>query len=242
MWTGRTRRTRLIGTLLVALLAATTACQVVEKSTDRPVTRVLIVGDSVIAFAHPALEQQFGAYGVDVENWTLLGTGPLFTWDGQKVWATKLEEKLQTYDADIVLFESCCHYPGGPAGSPLYVNDQGITVQPGTELMYTELAKANTELVEIARAHGASPYWVRLPPTTAGSIIYGPDIAERVDRFNLLLDQLDAPILDWGAAVLAQPNATSLRHPDGIHYTDAGNAFLARWTFTQTVRVVAPGT
>ena len=228
------------GLLLVALLAATTACQVVEKSTDRPVTKVLLVGDSVIGFAHPALVQQFSPYGVEVVNATVPGTGPLYTTDGHKLWATQLEETLQTYDADIVLFESCCHYPGGPAGSPLYVNDQGITVQPGTELMYTELAKANTELVEIARAHGASPYWIKLPPTTAGSIIYGPDIAERVDRFNLLLDQLDAPILDWGAAVLAQPNATSLRHPDGIHYTDAGNAFVARWTFNQTVRVLAP--
>ncbi|MEZ5135491.1 MAG: hypothetical protein R2699_10665 [Acidimicrobiales bacterium] len=161
-----------------------------------------------------------------------------------RLWATQLEETLQTYDADIVLFESCCHYPGGPRrASPLYVNDQGITVQPGTELMYTELAKANTELS-----------WNRPGARCMRRLDQAPADHRRVDH----LRGPTSPSAWTGSTCCStscrRRSSTGVppcwrnrtprryRHPDGIRYTDASNAFLARWTFTQTVRVVAPGT
>ena len=231
------RRRSIVAVVGALLLLATTACQLIDQQTNQPVTKVMLVGDSVIWYNAPYLQDRFDAYGVEVLNYALPGSGPLYD---QKLWAREVEQKLETYPADIVIFQSCCHYPGGPAGSPLYVNDDGVTVEKGSDLMWTELAKANEELVQIARDAGASPYWIKIPPGTQGSLYYGADILEMIDGFNALVDQLDVPVLDWGAAVLAEPNVDDLRHLDGIHYTTAGNQFVANYTFTHTVAVASP--
>lgn len=219
-----------------ALVAATTACRLVEQGTGKPVKKVIVVGDSVMYGAYPDITNVYAKWKVDVHFVGLISTGPLWN---QKQWATMLRTELSTFPADLVVFEACCSYPGGrpETGMDLFVNSAGVTVQPDTELMYTEWEQAERELIQIARDAGASPYWVKLPPGNQTTLFYGPTFLERIDRFNAIVDTLGVPVLDWGGAVMAQPNVDALRYGDGIHYTAPGYAFLANFTFKSTVKV-----
>ncbi len=232
----RANRAAFAAFLAVAVLMAA-GCQLVEKSTRRPVKRVVVVGDSVMNWDVPYLQQQYGAWGAQVRYVGGLSTGPL---SYQKRWASDLRAMLATFPADLVIFEACCHYEGTTDGvpGPLYVNSGGATVQPDTELMYTELAAADAELIQIVRDAGASPYWVKLPPGNANSAFYGPTFPTRIDRFNQIVDTLGVPIIDWGTLVMSQPNVDALRYPDGIHYLDAGYLFVAKATYAATVALV----
>jgi hypothetical protein len=233
---GRARQAvRAVAALAVLVLLA--GCQLVERSTGQRVTKVVVVGDSVMNWETSYLRTKFAPYGVDVQYVGALSSGPL---SFQKRWATDLRAKLATYPADIVIFESCCHYEGRVEGQlgPLYVNADGVAVQPDTELMYQEIRTAELELVEIARDAGASPYWVKLPPGNVNTTYYGPTFPTRINRYNQIAETLGVPIIDWGAAVQSQPNVNQLRYPDGVHFYEAGYEFLATYTFNATVKYV----
>jgi hypothetical protein len=223
--------------LAVGLVLLLSACQVIELTTGERVTKVLLVGDSVMAQNIESIRANFAKWGVQVEYVGELSTGPLWQ---QKEWARRLTTKLETYPADLVIFESCCHYQGqNEFASALYVNDEGVTVQPDTELMYEELEQANRELIDIAVAAGASPYWVKLPPPNAVTAFYGPTFPTRVNRYNDIVGTLGVPIVDWGTGIMSEPNWEELRYGDGIHFSAAGVTFLGRYTFTSTVKVVS---
>ncbi len=236
MQTRRHHRAHVVTVLAVAIvLFAAVGCSWVDRETGRTVARVLVVGDSVMGQASSAVIAKFQAVGIEARWIGGSGSGPL---DGQKRWATLLTQELATYDADVVIFEACCSYPdSSPASAPeRYVTTSGIEVFADTELMFTEWEQAERELIQIARDAGASPWWVSLPPGNEVSRFYGPLVPERIARINAMVPTLGVPVLDWQTAVMTHPDVNLLRYGDGVHFTAAGNQFLADFTFSATLR------
>lgn len=235
---GRQRRAGVHRALALVLAVAVLAgCQLVDRSDGHRVQRVMIVGDSVMWGAAPAIDQAFSTYGAQVNYVGLAATGPLWN---NKQWLTWVKDRLATFKPDLVIFEACCLYPGAawPAptgGGQLYVNSQGVTVQPDTPLMFSEWDKAVRELVAAARAAGATPWWVTLPPATEASRYYGTLMPERMAQLTTIHRNLGVPIVDWGVPAAADP---SIRYPDGIHFTDAGYRVVADYTLQATTELV----
>lgn len=235
----RSRRVhRVLGSMLALALVA--GCQLVDRSDGHRVQRVMIVGDSVMWGAAPAIDRAFAEFGVEVHYVGLAATGPLWN---DKRWLTWVRQALASFRPDLVIFEACCLYPGAtwPAptgGGQLYVNSQGITVQPDTALMFSEWEKASRELIGAARSAGATPWWVILPPATEASRYYGLQMPERMAQLHTLYRRLGVPIVDWGTPAAADP---SIRYPDGIHFTDAGYERIGYYTRDVTTRIVDAG-
>jgi len=235
--TGRAgRRVHRAAALLLAVVVLA-GCQLVDRSDGHRVQRVMIVGDSVMWGASPAIDKAFSTYGVQVNFVGLAATGPLWN---NKQWLAWVKDRLATFKPDTVIFEGCCLYPGAawPAptgGGQLYVNSQGVTVQPDTPLMFSEWDKAARELVAAARSAGATPWWVVLPPATEASRYYGTLMPERMAQLTTIYRNLGVPIVDWGVPAAADP---SIRYPDGIHFTDAGYAVVADYTRQVTTQLV----
>ncbi len=230
----RASRRALAVLVAVGLLAG---CQLVDRSDGHRVQRVMIVGDSVMWGAASAIDASFSAYGAQVHYVGLAATGPLWN---NRLWLTWVREQLAAFRPDLVVFEACCLYPGAvwpppTGGGQLYVNSQGVTVQPDTSLMYSEWEKACREMIAAARGAGATAWWATLPPATEVSRYYGATIPERVDRLNALYRSLGVPVVDWGVPAAADP---SIRYPDGIHFTDAGYRVIGDYTRDATTRLV----
>lgn len=239
---GRVRRRR---TLQVAAALAAVAllagCALVDRSTGKPVTKVVVFGDSIMWGASAAIAKPFNDNGVDVKYYGAAATGPLWN---DKIWHTWLGQVLDGEKPDLVIFESIGGAYPGPTfqdvgGGQLYVNDAGVTVQPDTDLFFSESKKASQELVDLARSRGASVWWAVAAPALPAASVHGPTAQGRINR--LLADQrtLDVPTIDWGAAIAGQPTAT-VYDTDGVHMTDAGNALVGPYTYDHAVRIATP--
>lgn len=231
---GRAARRAFGVVLAIAVLAG---CQLLDTSDGHRIKRVMIVGDSVMWGASSSIDEAFSPFGVQVNFVGQPATGLLWQ---DRLWITWVRDRLASFKPDLVIFEACCLYPGANFASPtedepLYVNSEGVTVEPDTPLMYEEWEKAAREMIAATRAAGATPWWVTLPRATESSRYYGTTIPERVDQFNALYRTLGVPIVDWGAPAAADP---SIRYPDGIHFTEAGYHAIGDYTRDVTARLV----
>lgn len=235
----RSRALRVLAAVgVVALLAG---CALVDRTTGRPVTKVVVFGDSIMWGASTAIAKPFNDQGVEVKYYGAAATGPLWN---DKIWHTWLGQVMDGEKPDLVIFESIGGAYPGPTyqdigGGQLYVNDDGVTVQPETDLFFAESKRASQELVDLARARGASVWWAVAAPALPASAVHGPTTPARINR--LLADQrtLDVPIIDWGAAIAGQPTA-SVYDTDGLHMVEAGNALIGPYTYDHAVRVATP--
>ncbi|MCX7620155.1 MAG: SGNH/GDSL hydrolase family protein [Acidimicrobiales bacterium] len=241
----RMRRLTLVGIALLVLTALTSCALVIDRASGRQVTKVLLVGDSVMWGAATDIAEEFSAFGVEVRYVGLAATGPL--WNNKR-WASWTAEAVTQFKPDLVILEACCVYPGIATaqygGGQLFVNSAGTTVEPDSDLMFAEWKKAMQELIAIARFGGASVWVVNMLRGLEPARYYGALFPERINRLRELYKTLGAPIVDWDAAVYSQTSPDAYRAPDGVHPNTAGYDFLAKYTFNATVFVQnsAPGT
>jgi len=235
----RTRALRLVAAVgVVALLAG---CALVDRSTGKPVTKVVVFGDSIMWGASTAIAKPFNDQGVDVKYYGAPATGPLWN---DKMWLSWLDQVFGIEHPDLVIFQSIGGAYPGPTypdfgGGQLYVNADGVTVQPDTDLFFSESKKASQELVDLARSRGASVWWAVAAPALPAAAQYGATAPDRINR--LLADQrtLDVPLIDWGAALAGHPTS-AVYDTDGLHMLDAGNALIGPYTYDHAVRVATP--
>ncbi|MCB1261954.1 MAG: SGNH/GDSL hydrolase family protein [Acidimicrobiales bacterium] len=221
---------------VVACCALLAACGYVDRVTKQPVTKVLLVGDSMMWGAAPEIMDEFQSRGLEARYIGLAATGPLWN---NKLWATWTQQAINEFDPDLVILEGCCVYPG-PAtaaygGGQLYTNGAGQTAQPDSELMFAEWEQAARELVTIARSGGASVWWANVPRGLEPARYYGALFPERINRLRQMYKTIGVPVVDWDTAIYSQPSPMSYRAGDGVHPNAAGYDLIGRYTFDATV-------
>lgn len=225
-----------VAALVVACCALLSACGFVDRATGKPVTKVLLVGDSVMWGAAPEIMDEFQTRGMEVRYVGLAATGPLWN---NKLWATWTRDAVAEFKPDLVIFEACCVYPGPNTaafgGGQLYVDANGNTVQPDSEAMFVEWERAARELIAIGKSGGASVWWVGMLRGLEPGRYYGALFPERINRINQINRRLGVPLVDWDAAVYGQPNPGAYRAGDGVHPNAAGYDLIGRFTFETTV-------
>lgn len=238
----RRMRRLAVGAVTVLLTGVLSSCAlVIDRASGRQVTKVLLVGDSVMWGAATDIAEEFAPFGVEVRYVGLAATGPL--WNNKR-WAAWTADAVVQFRPDLVILEACCVYPGISTaqygGGQLYVNSAGETVDPDTDLMFTEWKKAMQELIAIGQFGGASVWVVNVLRGLEPARYYGALFPERINRLRDLYKTLGAPVIDWDAAVYSQPDPNALRVPDGVHPNTAGYDFLGKYTFNTTVYVRDP--
>ena len=191
------------------------------------VKRVMVVGDSLMWGEWAPLDAKLKLRGIAVRYVGAGVTGPLWN---NKQWARWLDEHLRDFDPQVVVIEGCCSYPGWEiaGGGQLYVNEAGVTVQPDTELMFTEWIKATRELVDLAKNRGASVWLANLPqPAPYATQSYDASFIDRVNRLRRDDASMGEPVIDWNDVIAGAPNETELRDEDGLHLSPAGSDVVA---------------
>lgn len=196
------------------------------------VKRVLLFGDSAMWGEWQPVYGKLQPRGIDVRYAGLGVSGPLWN---DKQWARWLDEQLQTFHPQIVVIEACCVYPGWAhptaGGGQLYVTPDGKTVEPDSELMFTEWRKAVQELVDKAKASGAAVWLANMPePAPYAVNTYDKALVDRTSRLRREYFSLNTPIIDWGESVAGAPNEVELRDEDGIHLSVPGSLVVADQT------------
>ncbi len=239
---GGTGRRIALGVAALLVVTTLTGCAlVIDRASGRQVTKVLLVGDSVMWGAATDIAEEFAPYGVEVRYVGLAATGPLWN---NKMWAAWTADAVAQFKPDLVILEACCVYPGISTaqfgGGQLYVNSAGQTVQPDSDLMFTEWKKAMQELVAIGKNGGASVWVVSMLRGLEPARYYGALFPERINRIRDIHKTLGVPVIDWDAAIYAQPDPNAFRAPDGVHPNTAGYDLLGRHTFNTTVYLQNP--
>jgi hypothetical protein len=202
------------------------------------VERVLLMGDSVMQQAYPAIESRLVRDEVQVGYAGGPGTGPLFPQDD---WLGQMDDWMTRFRPDVVVIEACCDYTD--FADELYVDPEGNEVLPGTDAMFVAWEAEARQLIERATADGTPLLWVMPPPVQTNGF-YGP-IEEQVDRLREMYEGFGeiqgVSLLEWDEAVApdgtftwdaAGPDGDSARAraDDGVHMTEFGNVLLARTT------------
>ncbi len=193
---------------------------------------VILVGDSLMYQSNAELEAQFGDRGWDTTFVGGAGTGPL---DDHGRWARDLTKQLDEHHPKVVVIEACCNYRGP------YTAADGTPVPPDSPAMYQAWATATQDLVDRARASGATVFWVLTPPAQTTDPAYA-DYPERIRRFNDQYRSLNGvTYIDWARSVapfgfsptLPGPDGKPIevRVADGLHLTEDGAALVAKQTW-----------
>jgi hypothetical protein len=196
--------------------------------------RVLFVGDSLTFGAVDVLRSTMADHDVDTRFVGHAGTGLL---SGQGWWNEGIAERVADFHPDVVVIEACCNY--GNDHEPWYRLPDGTEVAPDSPEMFAQWEALAREAVDLARAGGASVYWVVTPDAAPITSAY---LLDRMERFGEIYDRLDVPRIDWRGAV--QPDgpfayavdeggvSIQLRSLDGLHLADAGNERIAAETWS----------
>lgn len=190
--------------------------------------RVLVVGDSLVFGAVPALDAALSEQRIETRYVGYPGTGLL---SGQGWWNREITAQVEAWHPDVVVIEACCNYA---SGEPESTTEDGGTIAPDSGQMYEAWAAAAADAVERAGAEGAPVLWVTTPcvaETLSGAL------RTRVDRFEQIVDGLGVERIDWAGALCpggrytptldVDGTSTEVRSADGLHLTDAGDAVVA---------------
>jgi peptidoglycan/LPS O-acetylase OafA/YrhL len=199
-----------------------------------PPKRVLFLGDSLLHQAFPVIAARFAAESVDAKaiggpGQTLLGH--------QAQWIKDLYQGLEDDDPDVVVIESCCGF--GDASDPYLVDGKPVALD--SDAMWQAWQQQADRAVTMAEQQGRLVLWVLAPPAQTNGY-YGP-IESRIGKANDIALGLAAKhprlgFVDWriisgpgGEYVSALPDATgkmvTVRAPDGLHFSPAGQGVLA---------------
>ncbi len=200
-----------------------------------PPKRVLFIGDSLLHQAFPVISSTFDESGVETDAIGGPGTSLLFD---QARWLGELEERVASFDPDVVVIESCCGYDERRAPFTLL----GVPLVPDTDETWAVWEHTADQAITIAQSGGALVLWVLAPPAqTTG--YYGP-IEGRIDRANAIALALPdrhpcVGFVDWrviaaddGSYTDTLPGADGepvvVRAPDGLHFSPPGMNVLAQ--------------
>jgi hypothetical protein len=188
------------------------------------VERVVILGDSLVAGAEPALRRLFA--DEDVELTVVGGVGEGFL-SPSADWLEELEDAVDGSDPQVVVIEGCCNIP-----SPKVMVD-GKAVGADSREAYAAWATAAREAISIATASGARVMWVLTPQVVVPST--SDDLAARITALNKIYAGLGVELIDWNAA-LRDENPKQMRAGDGLHLTGAGSEVVAEATVEAVLR------
>jgi hypothetical protein len=183
-----------------------------------PPARVLLVGDSILRQAGPALARTFG-HGATVRNAAVNGSGlltPRF-FD----WAAQLDEELARATPDLVVVSFIGNYTGDPAG--LWRTSDGEVVESIEDPAFAPEWARQTDAVLADLAPTGAAVVLVLPPS-----IPVPAVQAVVDRLRVVYQDAAArwpfvTLVD-AMAVLDDPGD---RAADGVHLSDGGAQALA---------------
>lgn len=209
------------------LLGAAVSC----SSDDGP-TRVLLVGDSVMYQVGSALTEQ-APPGVRVRNEAVWGSGLLSPWYVD--WPRNLNDILDHYDADIVVFLFVGNYNFG--GSRQFETASGERIPDRTSPAFFRAWEAQAERMTERAAEDADVAWILPPPMSSPD---GQAVVDGLrDVYQAVADDTDADLIN-AYDVLAGPNGAflardanangetePLRSADGVHLAPAGARRLA---------------
>jgi hypothetical protein len=213
--------------LVVVVAAVATPLGVAEAKR----TPVVLMGDSLIAEAAPAISTYLDGFGYSVYSQAAVpGSGLL---DTQMNWLAKGRELIAQYDPSVVVVEYVGNYAyfGGIPGVSVY-----------TPTFYRDWTNAAQQLENILTSRDATVYWVIGPPVgvtvpEAGIValdriyehLHAPNTASGVPP---LIDV--TPGLTGGTGKFSEylpgPGGApvQVRQPDGVHFTPYGATLLAR--------------
>jgi hypothetical protein len=183
-----------------------------------PVERVVILGDSLVVGAEPALRSSFEDR--DVELTVVGGTGEGFL-SPDAHWLDELADAVSRTDPQVVVIEACCNIPSSIA------LPGGRAVLADSDEAYDEWEAAARRAVSTASARGATVMWVVTPQVVPSS----PSrmLAGRITALNGIYARLGVDLIDWDAALRGE-DARRVRAGDGLHLTGAGSEVVAEAT------------
>ena len=224
--------------VLVLVVAAVTVPLALE---DARTKNVVLMGDSLMAEAAPAISTYLGFQGYRVDaSAAVPGAGLL---DTERNWVSVGRQLIAQDDPSVVVVEYVGNYATF-GGIP------GVSVYSGA--FYRDWATISQRLEDVLTSRGAIVYWVIGPPVD----LSGPEIG--IQTLDRIYEHLRAPnsatgtppLIDVTPAVtggtgnyaefLAGPGGqpVEVREPDGVHFTPFGASLLGR-AIASAVRVGA---
>lgn len=206
-----------------------------DATAEGVVDRVLLMGDSVMHQAFPAIEARLVPRDVEVGFAGGPGTGPLYP---QGSWSEQIDAWTERFGPDVVVIEACCDYTD--FADEIYERADGTEVLPGTEAVFDAWDDEARAVIARAVEGGAEVLWV-LPPPVRTNGFYGPLEAhvERLREVYADYEEIEGvTLVDWDEAVAPEGEftwevsgpggATAMaRVEDGVHMTDFGNELIA---------------
>jgi hypothetical protein len=198
------------------------ACGTVVHPDGAVRTRVLLVGDSLMAQPSCELAAALGGVGVETHLQAIPGSG-LLAGPG---WTARFDRLLDSVHPDVVVALFVGNYIGPPA-----TDITGQPIAADSDLFFALWQQRAEELSRRAREAGARMYWVEPPPLA--------DDGGRAARLFAGYERLGDPILrsgralagpdgEWVDTIASCEEGAPLRTPDGVHLTPAGAHVFAR--------------
>lgn len=226
----RTRhRNRLAGVVfaVLGLLATVPSC----SSDDGP-TRVLLIGDSTMNQLATGLERQVGP-DVEIRDEAVFGSGLLSPWYFD--WPPHLNQVLEDYDPDIVVFLFVGNYGHGTGRYHETADGQSITER--TSPAFFRAWQGQAEHMTERAAEDAAVAWILPPPMRPA--VWRVVVDGLRDVYEEVAEEADVDTID-SYDVLATPDGgflargrdpqgrpALLRSVDGVHLAPGGAAVLA---------------
>lgn len=202
-------------------LAFDSACGTVVHPEGAARTRVLLVGDSLMAQPSCELAAALGGEGVETHLQAIPGSG-LLAGPG---WTARFDRLLESVHPDVVVALFVGNYIGAPA-----TDISGQPIAADSDPFFALWQQRAEELSRHAREAGAHLYWVEPPPLDDGG-----RAARLFEGYERLGDKtlrsgraLAGPDGQWVETIPSCEQGAPLRTPDGVHLTPTGAHVFAR--------------
>lgn len=212
--------------LVIGLVLATTACSgqpaVADRPTDPPLSRVLLLGDSIAAGEALPMTAAFAASGVEFQSIAADGGGNVVGPFAEENWK-KLPERITAAEPAVVVYQLTTYDWGG---------------EQEQRAAYDRL------LTTVTRA-GATLVFVTAPPIRPDDF-YRPHMADldhapRAARAVAADSSGRASVLDasavWGDTYQQVRDGKADRSTDGVHTCPQGAARFTHWLLTELARL-----
>jgi peptidoglycan/LPS O-acetylase OafA/YrhL len=222
-------------------------------SADEPSSRpqkVVVMGDSMMQDAFPAMRAGFEAQGVTAFS---VGAPAQTIMTGNGEWLADLHRLVQTEDPDVVVLESCC------GDQQPFTLPNGWVVSSDEPAFWVAWDVLSHIATDIASSRGARVMWVIPPPADGVKSRWYGDIKERMEKVaaierKIVRERPEVQLVDW--SVMSAPDGSysatlpdrsgdlvTVRAADGVHFSPAGQALQAQTTIEQVLAnwVAGPG-